>query len=80
MNAPARTVLGASQRRNSVRLTAAVTDKLGEALAPGVYALGDPLRISVENRIIQAQVAAVMSTENARLGTVIVLREVCQRR
>ncbi|MBP6298474.1 MAG: HAMP domain-containing protein [Anaerolineae bacterium] len=77
MNAPARTVLGASQHtEDSVRLTAAVTDKLGEALAPGVYALGDPLRISVENRIIQAQVAAVMSTENARLGTVIVLREV----
>lgn len=77
MNTPARSVLGASQHTDdSVRLTAAVTDKLGEALAPGVYAFGDPLRLSVENRIIQAQVAAVMSPDSARLGTVIVLREV----
>lgn len=77
MNAPARTVLGASPRtEDATRLTAAVTDALGEALAPGVYALGDPLRVDVESRIIQAQVAAVISVDNARLGTVILLREV----
>jgi signal transduction histidine kinase len=77
MNGPARSVLGASPHTDDpTRLTAAVTDALGEALAPGVYALGDPLRVDVENRIIQAQVAAVMSIDNARLGTVILLREV----
>lgn len=77
MNATARSVLGASQHTDDPnRLTTAVTDKLGEALAPGVYALGDPLRLSVENHLVQAQVAAVMSYDNARLGTVIVLREV----
>lgn len=77
MNPPARAVLGASRHTDdTTRLTAAVTDTLGEALAPGVYAFGDPLRMDVENRIVQAQVAAVMSIDNARLGTVIVLREV----
>lgn len=77
MNAPARAVLGASPHTDDpIRLTAAVTDSLGEALAPGVYALGDPLRVDVKNRIIQAQVASMMSIDNARLGTVIVLREV----
>src|SRR5687768_13839394 len=77
MNAPARSVLGASPHTDdSTRLTASVTDALGEALAPGVYALGDPLRVDVKSRIIQAQVAAVMSVDNARLGTVILLREV----
>lgn len=77
MNAPARAILGASPHtEDRVRLAAAVTDRLGEVLAPGVYALGDPLRMSVGEQVIQAQVAAVMNIDNARLGTVIVLRGV----
>lgn len=77
MNAPARRILGASQSATDLTaLTAIVTDKLGEALAPGIYALGDPLRVDMGERIIQTQVAAVMTGEDIRLGTLILLRDI----
>lgn len=76
MNPPARALLGASQSATDLTaLTATVTDQLGETLAPGVYALGDPLRVDVGERIVQSQVAAVMTGEDIRLGTVILLRD-----
>lgn len=77
MNSPARKLLGASQSATDLTaLTALVTDKLGEALAPGIYALGDPLRVDLGERIIQTQVAAVMTSEDIRIGTLIVLRDI----
>jgi signal transduction histidine kinase len=57
-------------------LTAIVTDTLGEALAPGIYSLGDPQRISLDSKILHAQAAAIMSLNEKRLGTVIVLRDI----
>lgn len=77
MNAPARRILGASQSATDLTaLTAIVTDKVGEALAPGIYALGDPLRVDLGERVVQFQVAAVMTGEDIRLGTLIVLRDI----
>lgn len=38
--------------------------------------LGEPTRVQVNNRILGAQVAAVADSQGARLGTVIVLRDV----
>jgi signal transduction histidine kinase len=59
-------------------LTAIVTDTLGEVLAPGIYSLGDPQRISLDSRILHAQAAAIMSLNEKRLGTVIVLRDITE--
>lgn len=56
-------------------LTAAITDALGPALAPSLYAIGEPQRIEVGGRILNAQAAAVLSMANQRVGTVIVLRD-----
>jgi signal transduction histidine kinase len=77
MNAPARRILGASLSATDITaLTAIVTDKLGEALAPGIYALGDPLRVDLGERVIQSQIAAVMTNEDIRIGTIIMLRDI----
>jgi len=77
MNPPARQILGASQSATDLTaLTALVTDKLGEALAPGIYALGDPLRVDMGERVIQSQVAAIMTGEDVRIGTLIMLRDI----
>lgn len=79
MNDPARRLLG-SQRvfRSSGlhELAEVVSTRLGPALAPGLYALGDPHRLHLDECIISAQAAAVMSMTNHRLGTVILLRDI----
>jgi signal transduction histidine kinase len=59
-------------------LTAAVTDKLGEALAPGLYAMGDPKRVELDGRMLSAQVAVVMNIGHERVGTVVVLHDITQ--
>ncbi len=38
--------------------------------------VGEPVRVEINDRILAAQVAAVADSHNARLGTVIVLRDV----
>lgn len=81
MNDQARRLLG-SQRvfRSSGlhELTALVTDKLGLALAPGLYALGDPQRVDLDGAVLSAQAAAVTSMTDYRLGTVILLRDITE--
>lgn len=57
-------------------MTATVTDMLGAALAPGLYALGDPRHVNVGGKVIHAQAAALLSVTRQRVGTVIVLRDV----
>ncbi len=57
-------------------LTAVVTDALGAALAPGLYALGDPTRVELDGRMLSAVAAAVTDISNQRVGTVIVLRDI----
>ena len=80
LNDAARQLLGGHRAFRAARLhelTATVTAKLGQALAPGVYALGDPTRINVEGKMLQAQAAAIVAREDEkRLGTVIVLRDI----
>jgi two-component system phosphate regulon sensor histidine kinase PhoR len=81
MNDHALTLLG-SQRvfRSSPlnELTAIATDALGAALAPGIYSLGDPQRVALDGKVLHAQAAAIWSTTNGRIGTVIVLRDVTE--
>jgi two-component system sensor histidine kinase ResE len=79
INDAARKLLGGQRAFRAARLhelTAVVADTLGPALAPGIYALGDPTRIPLEGRMIQAQAAAILSRPEQRIGTVIVLRDI----
>jgi PAS domain S-box-containing protein len=80
INDAARELLGGQRAFRSARLhelTAVVTEKLGPALAPGIYALGDPTRIPLDDKVLQAQAAAITIRPNQqRIGTVIVLRDI----
>jgi two-component system sensor histidine kinase ResE len=59
-------------------ITAVVTDALGPALAPGLYALGNPQQVELNGRMISAQVAAVTSFSNERVGKVAILRDITE--
>jgi len=79
MNDLAKELLG-SQRvfRSSGlhELAGLVKHRLGPALAPGLYALGDPQRISLDEKMLNAQAAAVLSVTEKRIGTVVLLRDI----
>jgi PAS domain S-box-containing protein len=80
INDAARDLLGGQRVFRTARLhdlTAVVTERLGPALAPGIYALGDPTRIALDGKMLQAQAAAITVHPNQqRIGTVIVLRDI----
>jgi two-component system sensor histidine kinase ResE len=80
INDAARHLLGGQRVFRSARLhdlTAVVTERLGPALAPGIYALGDPTRIALDGKMLQAQAAAItIRPDQQRIGTVIVLRDI----
>lgn len=79
MNDHARELLGSQDAFSSSglgELTAAVTDILGPALAPGLYALGAPHRIPLDERILSAQAAAILTVSGKRVGTVVTLRDI----
>jgi PAS domain S-box-containing protein len=80
MNETARTLLGSTRVLRSnpdlQELTAFVTDRIGPALAPGIYALGDVQRIRLDGRVLDVQVAAIMTVTQQRIGTVITVRDV----
>ncbi|HEX2619547.1 MAG TPA: ATP-binding protein, partial [Phototrophicaceae bacterium] len=79
MNEVARKLLGSARVFRSSglhELTALVTDKLGPMLSPGLYALGDPQRVELDGKMLSAQAAAIMTMTDARLGTVILLRDI----
>jgi signal transduction histidine kinase len=80
MNDRAREVLGSQRMFRSTHLDAladAVAEKLGPALSPGLYTLGNPHRISIDERMVSAQAAAIVATGSGRrLGTVVMLRDI----
>lgn len=76
INETARTLLGEQQPHRLVNLSALVNQALGAALAPGIYALGDPTRIPYQDRVLQAQAAAILAGTTTRIGTVTVLRDI----
>jgi signal transduction histidine kinase len=79
MNDRARDLLGSQRVFRSTRLDEladVVSSKLGPSLAPGLYALGDPHRIHLDDRMLSAQAAAIMSATEVRLGTVVMLRDI----
>lgn len=79
MNERARDLLGSQKAFRDSKLhtlTAVVTDVLGAALAPGMYALGDPQRVELEGSMLSAQAAAILNMAHQRVGTVVVLRDI----
>lgn len=82
MNDEARRLLGSQRVYRSSglhELADIVADQLGASLAPGLYALGDPRRIGIDERMLSAQAAAIMSVTDMRLGTVILLRDITEQ-
>jgi len=74
-----RALLGSQRAFRAARLhelTEVIRTTLGPALAPGIYALGDPARVPFEGRVLQAQAAALLSGRGVRLGTVVLVRDV----
>jgi len=79
INAAAHRLLGgqrAFRSKGLKELTAVVTEKLGPALAPGIYALGDPTRIAIEGKMLQAQAAAITTKHQQQIGTVTILHDI----
>ncbi len=75
MNALARELIGTgTETRNFKRLTAVITDTLGPALAPGIYAVGSPTYIPHQGRVLQTQTAAITSGKGQRVGLLIMVR------
>lgn len=77
MNDRARALLG-TQTRLQINWQQIADAVLGSALAPGLYALGDPQQISHDGRMLSAQAAAVMSPAEVRIGTVTLLRDITE--
>ncbi len=79
MNERAKALLSAVDSRvhDDLRsMTAAVTDALGVALAPGMYALGDPRQVEVGGKMVSAQAIPLASMAGERVGTAIMLRDI----
>lgn len=49
---------------------------LGTALAPGIYALGNPQTLRYQGKMLSAQAAAIQTSNQIRIGTVILLRDI----
>jgi signal transduction histidine kinase len=49
---------------------------LGEAIAPGIYALGDPQQIDHKGKMLQVQAAAVRSKDGRQIGTTLLMRDI----
>lgn len=85
MNSSARELLSSTHEpglddQDTAALNRIVVDQLKGTLAPGVYSLGDPQRIGIDDRMLQAQAAAIVSTatDRERLGTVIALNDITE--
>jgi signal transduction histidine kinase len=78
MNDKARGLLGNDavyQNAHIQEFDRLVTNVLGEALAPGIYAMGDPRQIQHNGKMLRAQAAGIVSAGNQRLGTVVLVRD-----
>ncbi|MBZ0320611.1 MAG: HAMP domain-containing protein [Anaerolineae bacterium] len=81
MNTQARNLIGGIRTLRSAsfqQLTAATTETLGPALAPGLYAMGQPVPVLHQDRILEAQVAAIVTVTGGRLGKLVTLRDITE--
>jgi signal transduction histidine kinase len=80
MNATARDLLGIYGDTPGVAAlrewTGSISQQVGEALAPGINALGQSTEIRINEKILRVQAAAVHSIADKRVGTIITLRDI----
>lgn len=79
MNDPARELLGSQRVFRSAgihELTSVVNATLGNSIAPGLYTLGNPQHIELDEAILLAQASAIVVGTGQRLGSVVLLRDI----
>lgn len=77
INATGRELLGGQVTDKTLtQFDTLIGQKLGKTITPGLYALGDPLAIEQDGKMLSAQAAAVLSPAQKRLGTVILMRDI----
>jgi PAS domain S-box-containing protein len=76
MNHHARTLLGRQKDLQAYLSQFIANDQPGERLVPGLYAIGDPQQIRQDGQMLRAQAAAVISPSGARIGTVLIIRDI----
>lgn len=79
MNEVARGLLGSHRVFRSAgihELANVVNVELGKAIVPGMYALGNPQHIELEEKVLLAQASAVLVGTQQRIGSVILLRDI----
>jgi len=78
VNNRARDLFGTQQAYNQYlpQLTDSITKGVGESLAPGIYALGDPQQVQHNGKMLSVQAAAVLSQMEVRIGTVLIVRDI----
>jgi two-component system, OmpR family, sensor histidine kinase ResE len=81
MNDPARELLGSQRVFRSAgihELTSVVNATLGNSIAPGLYTLGNPKRIELDETILLAQASAIVVGTGQRLGSIVLLRDITE--
>lgn len=79
MNDIARELLGSQRVFRSAglhELTDVAHQLLGALIAPGLYTLGDPKRIKLDEKILLVQASAIVGGTETRLGSVVLLRNI----
>ncbi|MGB1288681.1 MAG: ATP-binding protein, partial [Aggregatilineales bacterium] len=77
MNQTARELVGQESGLDKIAgLESLLQGDPGEVLAPGLYVLGDPRRIQMQGKMLNAQAAAILSPAKKRIGTVLVVRDI----
>jgi len=79
MNDIARDLLGSQRVYRSAgihELTELVSETLGNNIAPGLYALGNPQSIALDEKMLLAQASAIVVSTGQRLGSVVLLRDI----
>lgn len=81
MNEIARQLLGSQRVYRSAgihELTEIVNQTLGHNIAPGLYALGNPQHIELDEKMLLAQASAIVVNDGHRLGSVVLLRDITE--
>ena len=81
MNDPARELLGSQRISHGAgieELTSIVSATLGDSIAPGLYTLGNPQRIQLDEVMLLAQASAIVVSTGQRMGSVVLLRNITE--
>lgn len=81
MNDIARDLLGSQRVFRSAgihELTSVVNATLGDSIAPGLYTLGNPQRIQLDEVMLLAQASAIVVSTGQRMGSVVLLRDITE--